>query len=301
MNAINNSIRELAYGLYSPDRINKPSEEAVIQIDAEIKNRDNVTITKADTVTLHKGREKADTQYDPSRLINEDYIKQIQEKGKEVTGKSPDIDDTSWGMITKIAENDTENKNKPVFKIFTTDPSNIKNLTVGQIADYFYNTAVTASAMKYMNNKMSEGMNTGSAAYNADKELFDAVVNDSTGLAKYAAELYFRYSAPKNISADSFSNNLQKFIDVKLSELDASSLQELMIAKDSGDIEAFNYAVNNLYIKDNSDKNIMDTLKTSYKNMREYISDRPDKKEQQNLIKLIAEENAFSFFNMKGV
>lgn len=301
MNAINNSIRELAYELYSPDRINKPSEEAGIQTDAEIKNRDNVTITKADTVTLHQGREKTDTQYDPSRLINEDYIKQIQEKGKEVTGKSPDIDDTSWGMITKIAENDTENKNKPVFKIFITDPSNIKNLTVGQIADYFYNTAVTASAMTYMNNKMSEGMNTGSAAYNADKELFDAVMNDSTGLAKYAAELYFRYSAPKNISADSFSNNLQKFMDVKLSELDAGSLQELMIAKDSGDIEAFNYTVNNLHIKDNSDKNIMDTLKTSYKNMREYISDRPDKKEQQNLIKLIAEENAFSFFNMKGV
>ena len=68
-------------------------------------------------------------------------------------------------------------------------------------------------------------MNKNSDTYKNDPALFNALENDKTGLARYIAELYFRATAPNNFKK--FSDNLDKYENVKLKDLSPESLHNL--------------------------------------------------------------------------
>ena len=82
---------------------------------------------------------------------------------------------------------------------------------------------------------------------------------------------------------EKFSNNLEKYENTKLKDLSPESLHNLMIAKETGDIEIFNQVLNNLKLKEN---NLVDInlLQKSYSSLKKDIQNKPSVDEQQSIL-----------------
>lgn len=226
---------------------------------------------------------------DTENKINEEYVKKISSLSR---GDIPDTSGFNEGVINIITDNVTQIKYG--FQIFRLK-GNTDSLTVGDMAAYMYNQNKVSSSMDYASKMLGEGMNKNSDTYKNDPALFDAVENDKTGLARYVAELYFRATAPDNFKK--FSNNLDKYENVKLKDLSPESLHNLMIAKETGDIEIFNQVLNNLKLKEN---NLIDinSLQKSYSSLKKDIQNKPSVNEQQSILEA-ARQTIFNKFLKK--
>ena len=214
---------------------------------------------------------KPDTEY----KINEEYVKKISSLSR---GNMPDTSDFNEGVINIITDDVTQIKYG--FQIFRLK-GNTDSLTVGDMAAYMYNQNKVSSSMDYASKMLGEGMNKNSDTYKNDPALFNALENDKTGLARYIAELYFMVTAPNKF--EKFSDNLDKYENVKLKDLSPESLHNLMIAKETGDIEIFNQVLNNLKLKEN---NLVDInlLQKSYSSLKKDIQNKPSVDEQQSIL-----------------
>ena len=223
---------------------------------------------------------KPDTEY----KINEEYVKKISSLSR---GNMPDTSDFNEGVINIITDDVTQIKYG--FQIFRLK-GNTDSLTVGDMAAYMYNQNKVSSSMDYASKMLGEGMNKNSDTYKNDPALFNALENDKTGLARYIAELYFRATAPNNFKKDKYEN-------VKLKDLSPESLHNLMIAKETGDIEIFNQVLNNLKLKEN---NLVDInlLQKSYSSLKKDIQNKPSVNEQQSILEA-ARQKIFNKFLKK--
>lgn len=213
--------------------------------------------------------------------ITEDYIEKISSLSK---GNIKDINAFNEGLVNMIGDSATQfNNGLTIFKSNKT----VDFLTVGDMASYFYNQNKVSSSLNYAEKIMNQGMNKNSAVYKNNKDLFDAVSNDQTGLAKYIAELYFMVTAPEKYN--NFSKNLDKYENTKLKDLSSDSLHNLMIAKETGDIEIFNHVLDNLKLKEN---NLIDikSLQKSYTALQKDIKDKPAVDEQQTILEKAREK-----------
>ncbi len=207
--------------------------------------------------------------------ITDEYIEKISSLSR---GNIPNTSDFNEGLINIISDNETQIKYG--FQIFKLSGS-INSLTVGDMASYFYNQNKVSSSLNYAEKMINQGMNKNSSVYKSDKALFDAVSNDKTGLAKHIAKLYFMVTAPNEF--EKFSKNLEKYENTKLEDLSPESLHNLMIAKETGDIEIFNQVLNNLKLKVN---NLIDinTLQKNYSTLKKDIQNKPPVYRQQSIL-----------------
>ena len=224
---------------------------------------DNINANKNEVPIEKNNILKVENIYKPDteNKINNEYVEKISS--------------LSRGNIT-----DDVTQIKYGFQIFRLK-GNTDSLTVGDMAAYMYNQNKVSSSMDYASKMLGEGMNKNSDTYKNDPALFNALENDKTGLARYIAELYFRATAPNNFKK--FSNNLDKYENVKLKDLSPESLHNLMIAKETGDIEIFNQVLNNLKLKEN---NLVDInlLQKSYSSLKKDIQNKPSVDEQQSIL-----------------
>ncbi len=256
---------------------------------AYLNNSINTNQTKADYNTNDILTTKNIYNYDVENKISNEYIERISSLSKRSIS---DTNHFNEGLINIISDNDTQIKYG--FKIFRLNNST-DTLTVGDMASYFYNQNKVSSSLNYAEKMLNQGMNTNSAVYKKDKELFDAVNNDKTGLARYIAKLYFMVTAPNEYKK--FSNNLNKYENTKLKDLSSESLHNLMIAKETGDIEIFNNVLNNLKLKENNLVNIK-SLQKSYSTLKKDIQNKLSVDEQQTILEK-ARQKAFKTYKFK--
>ena len=252
---------------------------------------DNINTSKKDINYDKNNILKTDNIYnlDIENKISDEYVEKISSLSN---GNISDTDNFSEGLLYFISDNDTQIKYG--FQIFRLNNST-DSLTVGDIASYFYNQNKVSSSLNYAEKMLNQGMNKNSAVYKNDKELFDAVNNDTTGLAKYIAKLYFMVTAPNEY--EKFSENLDKYENTKLKDLSPESLHKLMIAKETGDIEIFNNVLNNLKLKEN---NLIDLnlLQKSYSTLKKDIQNKPSVDKQQSILEA-ARQKAFKNYKFE--
>lgn len=251
-----------------------------MKIDNINFNTYNNTISKNNTNALKDIQKQIEVIHNKSaENITEEYIKEISAIGRESNNINSNDDSFKQGAINIIAN--TEVQNKYGLKIFKPKNS-IENLTVGDIATYMYNQNKVSSELRYIDKQLNMGQNKNSDTYKNDPLLFDAINNDETGLAKQIAQLYFRITAQQK-DFNEFSSLLDKYKETKLKDLNADTLHNIMIAKETGDIEVFNHIINNIDLKKDEPLNI-NTLKSSYKNLQQYLKNKPDIIEQQSIL-----------------
>lgn len=238
---------------------------------------DNINANKNEVPVEKNNILKVENIYKPDteNKINNEYVEKISSLSR---GNISDTSDFNEGVINIITDDVTQIKYG--FQIFRLK-GNADSLTVGDMAAYMYNQNKVSSSIDYASKMLGKGMNKNSDTYKSDPALFDAVSNDKTGLARYVAELYFRATAPDNFKK--FSNNLDKYENVKLKDLSPESLHNLMIAKETGDIEIFNQVLNNLKLKEN---NLIDinSLQKSYSSLKKDIQNKPSVEKQQSIL-----------------
>ena len=238
---------------------------------------DNINANKNEVPIEKNNILKVENIYKPDteNKINNEYVEKISSLSR---GNMPDTSDFNEGVINIITDDVTQIKYG--FQIFRLK-GNTDSLTVGDMAAYMYNQNKVSSSIDYASKMLGKGMNKNSDTYKSDPALFDAVSNDKTGLARYIAELYFMVTAPNEF--EKFSNNLEKYENTKLKDLSPESLHNLMIAKETGDIEIFNQVLNNLKLKEN---NLIDinSLQRSYSTLKKDIQNKPSVEKQQSIL-----------------
>lgn len=239
--------------------------------------KDSININRSDVIQEESNILKPENIYpmEIENKINDEYVEKISSLSRK---QLPDTHDFNEGLVNIIGCNDTQQKYG--FQIFKSN-TGTESLNVGDMAAYFYNKCKVSSSIEYASKMMSQGTNKNSNVYKNDADLFDAVSNDKTGLARYIAELYFRVTAPDNFKK--FSDNLDKYENTKLKDLSPESLHNLMIAKETGDIEIFNHVLSNLKLKEN---NLIDinSLQKSYSTLKKDIQNKPSVEKQQSII-----------------
>lgn len=238
---------------------------------------DNINANKNEVPVEKNNILKVENIYKPDteNKINNEYVEKISSLSR---GNISDTSDFNEGVINIITDDVTQIKYG--FQIFRLK-GNADSLTVGDMAAYMYNQNKVSSSIDYASKMLGKGMNKNSDTYKNDPALFDAVSNDKTGLARYIAELYFMVTAPNEF--EKFSNNLEKYENTKLKDLSPESLHNLMIAKETGDIEIFNQVLNNLKLKEN---NLIDinSLQRSYSTLKKDIQNKPSVEKQQSIL-----------------
>lgn len=239
--------------------------------------KDSISINRSEVIQEKSNILNPENVYrmEIENKINDEYVEKISSLSR---GQLSDTNDFNEGLVNIIGDNDIQQKYG--FQIFKSN-AGTDSLTVGDMAAYFYNKCKVSSTMEYSSKIMSYDINKNSSIYQNNADLFYAVNNDKTGLARYIAELYFRVSTPDNFKK--FSDNLEKYENTKLKDLSPESLHNLMIAKETGDIEIFNQVLSNLKLKENNLIDI-DSLQKSYSTLKKDIQNKPSVEKQQSII-----------------
>ncbi len=258
------------------DNFNKADTNAVTS------SKNNPQSYKIDISSNAAQKSKEQSYYNSSNsdtsngahAINDNYMTEIVKKSQEKT--KPDwveMDDVSWGLLVEMGE-----------QIGLTDTEKLAKLTIKDIEAYFY----TKNIIERGKNLLKDNLTANEYVEYKDKKFdsksyWDNVFDENGNKKDYSIYTLNQSNTGLSLSYAEFFSDKG---NMKLKDLSAASIHNILIANENKDTALFTYAVDNAAIA-GSKKTIYENQKEMidyYNTMQEYAAGVPSLYEQTQIM-----------------
>lgn len=209
-----------------------------------------------------------------AQAINDSYMTEIVNKSKEKS--KPDgvkIDDVSWGLIVEMGE-----------QIGLTDTNKLAKLTIKDIEAYFYTKNIVERGKNLLKDNMTANEYAEYKNTKFDsKSYWDNVFDENGNKKDYSIYTINQSNSGLPLSSTEFFSDKG---NMKLTELSAASIHNILIAGENKDTALFTYAVKNAEAA-GKEKTVYENQKemiNAYNSMQEYAANVPSLYEQTQII-----------------
>lgn len=275
----------------SSDKFNKIDTET----DNTLKN--NPQSYKLDISSNAAQKAKEQSYYSSSsnsdntagaQAINESYMTEIVKKSQEKT--KPDgvkMDDVSWGLLVEMGE-----------QIGLTDPEKLAKLTVKDIEAYFYTKNIVERGKNLLKDNLTANEYAEYKNTKFDSESYWNNVFDENGNKKdYSIYTINQANSGLPLSSAEFFSDKG---NMKLTDLSAASIHNILMANENKDTALFTYAVKNAETAGRA-KTVSENQKEmieAYNAMQEYASNVPSVYEQTQIITSTMKKSSLTYYSI---
>ena len=289
--------------LNSIDNTNKSKLEAYNKLDKYNQiNKENTNNNLNDaqsayklSISGHSSQKSKESSYynslnqdtsEGAQIINETYMNEII-KNAQKTSKpdNVDMDDVSWGLLVKLGED-----------IGLTDPDKLAQLTVKDIEAYFYNKNIIERGQNLLKDSLTanEYVDLKNQKFNAE-DYWDRVFDENGNKKDYNIYTINQTNTGLPLSKNEFFSDNG---NVKLTDLSAASLQNILIANENKNTALFTYATKNITVagKEKTIAENQQEMIKSYNAMQEYAATTMSEYEQLQTIKSALKSSSLSAY-----
>lgn len=223
---------------------------------------------------------------DGAQIINDTYMNEIV-KNAQKTSKPDNVkmDDVSWGLLLKMGED-----------IGLTDPDKLAQLTVKDIEAYFYNKNIIERGQNLLKDSLTanEYADLKNQKFNSE-DYWDKVFDENGNKKDYDIYTINQTNTGLPLSKDEFFSDNGS---LKLTDLSAASLQNILIANENKNTELFTYATKNVTAagKEKTIAENQQEMIKSYNAMQEYAATTMSEYEQLQTIKSALKSSSLSAY-----
>lgn len=223
---------------------------------------------------------------DGAQIINDTYMNEIV-KNAQKTSKPDNVkmDDVSWGLLLKMGED-----------IGLTDPDKLAQLTVKDIEAYFYNKNIIERGQNLLKDSLTanEYADLKNQKFNSE-DYWDKVFDENGNKKDYDIYTINQTNTGLPLSKDEFFSDNGS---LKLTDLSAASLQNILIANENKNTALFTYATKNVTAagKEKTIAENQQEMIKSYNAMQEYAATTMSEYEQLQTIKSALKSSSLSAY-----
>ena len=271
--------------------INKPDKETVKQ------TKNNLQSYKLDISSNSAQKAKEQSYYSNSsnadnsagaQAINDTYMADIVKKSQEKT--KPDgvkMDDVSWGLLVEMGE-----------QMGLTDPEKLAKLTIKDVEAYFYTKNIVERGKNLLKDNLTANEYAEYKNTKFDSESYWNNVFDENGNKKdYSIYTINQSNTGLPLSSAEFFSDKG---NMKLTDLSAASIHNILMANENKDTALFTYAVKNAETAGRA-KTVSENQKEmieAYNAMQEYASNVPSVYEQTQIITSTMKKSSLSYYHI---
>lgn len=221
-----------------------------------------------------------------AQIINETYMNEIV-KNAQKTSKpdNVDMDDVSWGLLVKLGED-----------IGLTDPDKLAQLTVKDIEAYFYNKNIIERGQNLLKDSLTanEYADLKNKKFNS-VDYWDKVFDENGNKKDYDIYTINQTNTGLPLSKNEFFSDNGS---LKLTDLSAASLQNILVANENKNTALFTYATKNVTAagKEKTIAENQQEMIKSYNAMQEYAATTMSEYEQLQTIKSALKSSSLSAY-----
>lgn len=221
-----------------------------------------------------------------AQAINESYMTEIVNKSQEKA--KPDgvkMDDVSWGLLVEMGE-----------QIGLTDPEKLAKLTIKDIEAYFYAKNIVERGKNLLKDNLTANEYAEYKSTKFDSESYWNNVFDENGNKKdYSIYTINQSNSGLPLSSAEFFSDKG---NMKLTDLSAASIHNILIANENKDTALFTYAVDNA-VYAGKEKTILENqneMINAYNAMQEYAANVPSVYEQTQIITSTMKKSSLAYY-----
>lgn len=242
------------------------------------------SVQKAKELSYYSKSSDADNS-SGAQAINDTYMNEIVKKSQEKT--KPDgveMDDVSWGLLVEMGE-----------QMGLTDPEKLAKLTIKDIEAYFYNKNIVERGKNLLKDNLTanEYAELKNQKFNSE-DYWDMVFDENGNKKDYSIYTINQTNTGLPLSSGEFFSDKG---NMKLTDLSAASIHNILIANENKDTALFTYAVKNA--STGKEKTVYENQKAmidAYNDMQEYALNMPSVYEQTQIIKSAVEKSSLTYY-----
>lgn len=221
-----------------------------------------------------------------AQAINESYMTEIVNKSQEKA--KPDgveMDDVSWGLLVEMGE-----------QIGLTDPEKLAKLTIKDIEAYFYTKNIVERGKNLLKDNLTANEYAEYTNTKFDSESYWNNVFDENGNKKnYSIYTINQSNTGLPLSSAEFFSDKG---NMKLTDLSAASIHNILMANENKDTALFTYAVDNAVYagKEKTVAENQQEMINAYNAMQEYAANVPSVYEQTQIITSTMKKSSLAYY-----
>lgn len=221
-----------------------------------------------------------------AQAINDTYMADIVKKSQEKT--KPDgvkMDDVSWGLLVEMGE-----------QIGLTDTDKLAKLTIKDIEAYFYTKNIVERGKNLLKDNLTANEYAEYKNTKFDSESYWNNVFDENGNKKdYSIYTINQSNSGLPLSSAEFFSDKG---NMKLTDLSAASIHNILMANENKDTALFTYAVDNAVYagKEKTVAENQQEMINAYNAMQEYAANVPSVYEQTQIITSTMKKSSLAYY-----
>lgn len=221
-----------------------------------------------------------------AQAINDTYMADIVKKSQEKT--KPDgvkMDDVSWGLLVEMGE-----------QIGLTDTDKLAKLTIKDIEAYFYTKNIVERGKNLLKDNLTANEYAEYKNTKFDSESYWNNVFDENGNKKdYSIYTINQSNTGIPLSSAEFFSDKG---NMKLTDLSAASIHNILMANENKDTALFTYAVDNAVYagKEKTVAENQQEMINAYNAMQEYAANVPSVYEQTQIITSTMKKSSLAYY-----
>lgn len=221
-----------------------------------------------------------------AQAINESYMTEIVNKSQEKA--KPDgvkMDDVSWGLLLEMGE-----------QMGLTDPEKLAKLTIKDVEAYFYTKNIVERGKNLLKDSLTANEYVEYKNTKFDSESYWNNVFDENGNKKdYSIYTINQSNSGLPLSSAEFFSDKG---NMKLTDLSAASIHNILIANENKDTALFTYAVDNAVYagKEKTVAENQQEMINAYNAMQEYAANVPSVYEQTQIITSTMKKSSLAYY-----
>lgn len=220
-----------------------------------------------------------------AQMINDTYMNEIVKKSQEkIKPDGVEMDDVSWGLLVEMGE-----------QIGLTDPEKLAKLTIKDIEAYFYTKNIVERGKNLLKDSLTANEYVEYKNTKFDSESYWDNIFDENGNKKdYSIYTINQTNTGLPLSSNEFFSDKG---NIKLTELSAASIHNILIANENKDTALFTYAVKNAAAW--QEKTVSENQKEmidAYNAMQEYALNMPSIYDQTQIITSAMKKSSLTYY-----
>ena len=218
-------------------------------------------------------------------MINDTYMNESVKKSQEkIKPDGVEMDDVSWGLLVEMGE-----------QIGLTDPEKLAKLTIKDIEAYFYTKNIVERGKNLLKDSLTANEYVEYKNTKFDSESYWDNIFDENGNKKdYSIYTINQTNTGLPLSSNEFFSDKG---NIKLTELSAASIHNILIANENKDTALFTYAVKNAAA--GQEKTVSENQKEmidAYNAMQEYALNMPSIYDQTQIITSAMKKSSLTYY-----
>ena len=223
-----------------------------------------------------------------AQAINDTYMADIVKKSQEkIKPDGVEMDDVSWGLLVEMGE-----------QIGLTDPEKLAKLTIKDIEAYFYAKNIVERGKNLLKDNLTANEYAEYTNTKFDSESYWNNVFDENGNKKnYSIYTINQSNTGLPLSSAEFFSDKG---NMKLTDLSAASIHNILMANENKDTALFTYAVDNAVYagKEKTVAENQQEMINAYNAMQEYAANVPSVYEQTQIITSTMKKSSLSYYHI---